>query len=59
VAAGDVLILATDGIRAGFADGLKLDEPTRILADKILNRHFKGNDDALVLVARYLGKRHE
>ena len=29
------------------------------IAEKILSRHFKGNDDALVLVARYLGKRHE
>src|SRR5712671_594304 len=59
VAAGDVLILATDGIRPGFADGLKLDETPRELADKILSRHFKGNDDALVFVARYLGMRHE
>ena len=28
-------------------------------SSKILSRHFKGNDDALVLVARYLGAPHE
>ena len=30
-----------------------------ILADEILERHFKGTDDALALVVRYLGGEHE
>jgi phosphoserine phosphatase RsbX len=55
IAAGDVLILATDGIREGFSDGLPLDAPPQQLADHILSRHAKGTDDALVLVARYRG----
>lgn len=59
VAAGDLLILATDGIHPFFEDGINLNEPTKQIADKILSRHFKGNDDALVLVVRYLGRPHE
>jgi serine/threonine protein phosphatase PrpC len=59
VAAGDLLILATDGIHPVFEDGIKLSGTTREIADQIMNRHFKGNDDALVLVARYLGTLHE
>jgi negative regulator of sigma-B (phosphoserine phosphatase) len=52
---GDLLILATDGIHARFAEGLRLDQAPRQIAAHILDRHLKGNDDALVLVARYLG----
>ncbi|HSY18022.1 MAG TPA: SpoIIE family protein phosphatase [Candidatus Acidoferrales bacterium] len=59
LAAGDLLILATDGIHPAFEDGINLKETTRQIADKIMSRHFKGNDDALVLVVRYLGSRHE
>ena len=59
VAAGDLLILATDGLHTAFADGIDLNEAPGRIADRILRRHFKGTDDALVLVARYLGSRHE
>jgi phosphoserine phosphatase RsbX len=52
---GDTLIFATDGIKAGFADGLPTDAPPHELAELILARHSKGTDDALVLVARYTG----
>jgi len=55
VASGDTLIFATDGIREGFADGLSPEASPQQLADQILARHGKGTDDALVLVARYLG----
>jgi hypothetical protein len=55
VAPGDTLLLATDGIRGGFADGLGPGEPPQRLAERILARGVKGTDDALVLVARYLG----
>ncbi len=52
---GDTIIFATDGIRDGFiADLSSLDAPQRC-ADRILKQHYRGNDDALVLVARYLG----
>jgi len=56
---GDTLIFATDGIHAGFADAVNLGDKPQPIADRILNQHFKGNDDALVLVARYLSVRHE
>lgn len=53
---GDTLVFATDGIAPGFlGDVSARDEPQR-LADQILSRYGKGTDDALVLVARYLGR---
>jgi phosphoserine phosphatase RsbX len=55
VAAGDLLVLATDGLHAGFEEGINTNETPGQIAEKIMSRHFKGNDDALVLAARYLG----
>jgi len=52
---GDTLIFATDGIREGFGEGLPPEATPQQLADQILARHGKGTDDALVLVARYVG----
>lgn len=54
--AGDLLILATDGIDASFTDQLDASRSPQRLADHILAEHAKGTDDALVLVARYLGR---
>jgi serine phosphatase RsbU (regulator of sigma subunit) len=59
VAPGDLLVLATDGIHSRFEACLNAGETPRQIAEGILRRHFKGTDDALVLVARYLGSRHE
>lgn len=53
--AGDLLLLATDGIRPGFESDIYIAQSPGRIADSILNRNFKGTDDALVLVARYLG----
>lgn len=55
VVRGDTLIFATDGVRSGFPDGLVPGDPPQQMANRILARHGKGTDDALVLVARYLG----
>jgi len=52
---GDCLVFATDGVREGFADEIDLRAPCRALAERILTEHRKGSDDALVLVAWYLG----
>jgi phosphoserine phosphatase RsbX len=52
---GDMLILATDGLRSGFAEGVGPDDRPQRVADRILARHGSGTDDALVLVARYAG----
>jgi negative regulator of sigma-B (phosphoserine phosphatase) len=55
VSPGDTLILATDGVRSDFARDALADDPPQRTADRILSQYSKGNDDALVLVARYLG----
>ena len=55
VAKGDTLFFATDGINGDFAENLSvLGNPQRA-ADRILERYRLGNDDALVLVARFVG----
>jgi len=54
---GDTLVFATDGIRSDFADDdLFAHESPQRSADRILAKYYKGNDDALVLVARLLGE---
>jgi negative regulator of sigma-B (phosphoserine phosphatase) len=57
MAEGDMLILVTDGIRIEFTEGLKAIGPPRQVADQILEHYGKSSDDALVLVAQFLGKR--
>lgn len=52
---GDLLVLATDGIRAGFSDDIRLGKDPQSLASELLAAYAKGSDDALVLVARYAG----
>lgn len=52
---GDVLIFATDGISPDFADHIAIDAPLGTIADGIIARYCKHNDDALALVARFLG----
>jgi negative regulator of sigma-B (phosphoserine phosphatase) len=56
VTRGDVLIFATDGIRGGFLEDVTWSHPPQQTAEQILARCAKGTDDALVLVARYLGR---
>lgn len=56
ISPGDALIFATDGIRSEFADDLSSHEPPQRSADRILAKHCKGTDDALILVARFLGR---
>lgn len=59
VSQGDTLIFATDGIHSDFDRGSVLNCAPQKAAEKILARHGKTTDDALVLVARYLGVSHE
>ena len=59
VSTGDLLLLASDGISSGFEQGVIATDRPQEIADRIMSRHFKGNDDALALVVRYLGIRHE
>jgi phosphoserine phosphatase RsbX len=56
LAPGDTVILTTDGIESSFRYGLRAGRPSQELADQILLKHRKHNDDSLVVVARYLGR---
>ena len=52
---GDAVVLATDGVAADYSASLESGVPAQALADRILERHGKGTDDALAVVVRYLG----
>lgn len=56
---GDLLLLATDGIRGSFADDLVTTQSCAAMAAQIMRSHARASDDALVLVARYLGKAQD
>jgi hypothetical protein len=49
------LVCATDGIRSGFEEEIDPQEMPKENVAKILTKYSKGDDDVLVLVARYLG----
>jgi hypothetical protein len=57
VSPGDTLVFATDGISTDFRRELVWSFPPQNAAERILARHGKTTDDALVLVARYLPAR--
>jgi phosphoserine phosphatase RsbX len=57
IAKGDTLAFVTDGIRGEFAEDLSALESPQTAADRILEHHCRGNDDALVLVVRLTGIR--
>src|SRR5919204_112482 len=54
---GDTLVFATDGVDRRFADSLVPVGAPQEIAQRILDEHGRSTDDALVLVARYLGPR--
>jgi negative regulator of sigma-B (phosphoserine phosphatase) len=53
--AGDVLLLVTDGISGGYYTRSPIGHAPQETADDILERCGRSTDDALVLVATYLG----
>ena len=52
---GDVLLLATDGVRADFSTGASVMGTAQTIAERILRASARGHDDALVVAARWLG----
>ena len=52
---GDMLVLATDGVRPDFAHDLSPAHGLQLTADRILAGHAAATDDALAVVARYRG----
>lgn len=59
ISKGDTLIFVTDGIRSDFDEGLDpsliFGSPPQKIADRIMADYSRKTDDALVLVARYVG----
>jgi negative regulator of sigma-B (phosphoserine phosphatase) len=53
----DILVLATDGLHADFGEDIVPQRDADATAKRLLERYGKGTDDALVLIARYLGRR--
>jgi serine phosphatase RsbU (regulator of sigma subunit) len=53
----DILVFATDGVRDEFGSYLPQEATMQDRADAIIGRLAKDSDDALVLVARYVGAR--
>jgi len=56
VTRGDLFVLATDGISIEFMTEARFAQPPQEIAERILARHAVRTDDALVLVARYIGE---
>jgi phosphoserine phosphatase RsbX len=54
---GDVLVLATDGIEAAFADTPDISGSPQAISERIVAAHWRRSDDALVVALRYLGLR--
>ena len=54
---GDAVAFATDGIETDYSASLSPAIPAQRLAERILERHGKGTDDALAVVVRYTGYR--
>jgi phosphoserine phosphatase RsbX len=52
---GDLLVIASDGIVEDHLDDIDFAAPALVIAEQILRRHGKDNDDALVLAARHRG----
>ncbi|SDS41209.1 Stage II sporulation protein E (SpoIIE) [Opitutus sp. GAS368] len=55
---GDVLIMVSDGIRPDYEHDVPVKGPPQRIADHILQKYYKGTDDALVLVARINETNH-
>jgi hypothetical protein len=53
---GDVLVFATDGVSHDFLLDPPWRAPAQGYASRLLDTYAKDNDDALVLVVRYLGR---
>ncbi|MDB5425432.1 MAG: hypothetical protein JWQ29_2848 [Phenylobacterium sp.] len=57
IAAGDIVIFATDGVRHAFTATVAGGRSPQEIADDVIARHGKSTDDALALVVRYRGAR--
>jgi serine phosphatase RsbU (regulator of sigma subunit) len=56
VAAGDLVVFATDGVREDFSDLINPGDRPAQIVEKIMSQKFRGTDDGLVLACKYTGK---
>lgn len=56
VVRGDLIAFASDGVRAVFADHLDGVGSPAAIAERILSEHWDGEDDALIIILRWLGR---
>lgn len=56
IAAGDLFVFATDGVREDFAELVRTSDSPAHIAEKIMAKKFRGTDDGLVLACKYTGK---
>lgn len=56
ISPGDLVVLATDGVRPDFVGAVVLDQDPQQLAHQLIRQFADGLDDALILVARYHGR---
>jgi phosphoserine phosphatase RsbX len=52
VSPGDLLVVATDGLRADFASAVIRHDAPRMIVSRLLRTHRSGDDDSLVLTLR-------
>lgn len=52
---GDLLVITTDGISENYVDSIDFAASAAVIAERILSRHRRELDDALVLAARHRG----
>jgi phosphoserine phosphatase RsbX len=55
IRAGDLIVMATDGITDDHLDHIDFAASATVIADEILSKYAKESDDALVLAARHRG----
>ncbi|MDR3615823.1 MAG: SpoIIE family protein phosphatase [Candidatus Obscuribacterales bacterium] len=55
ISPGDLLIMFSDGITSHVLDPIHINREPVEVAERIIRTHIRRTDDALVLVARYLG----
>ena len=53
---GDMLVFATDGLSGSFSEIDPIGRTPQSVADDLLARYATGTDDALAVVARYIGR---
>jgi negative regulator of sigma-B (phosphoserine phosphatase) len=53
--AGDLIVIATDGIAEDHLDHIDFAGSATVIAEEILGKHAKETDDAMVLAARHRG----